>query len=279
MDYQHIQDVGILFRDRILAGADLLRDEWTPGAVSLGLVSLALVIVVFLYFRDWQRIRALNWACRNVSKANDRSSFSDQFIEVDGTFKRSSDTSRQWPASLSQSEYRRPICIAWGEYKETMVVPDNVGSEVVRNNLRPGVFFNAEDLGFEPRWWRVWPGLFVSVGLLLTFLGLIAALTAIGGNEITDDSLRELLNAASAKFIMSLTGLACSILISVAGRISTIRVEEKIRSLCHAIEERLHFQSLEEIAEEQLTALKEQGTAMRQVAMEMVAELSRPLRV
>ncbi len=159
-----------------------------------------------------------------------------------------------------------------------MVVPESSRGEVVRNNVRPSVFFNAEELEFETRWWRVWPGLFVSVGLLLTFLGLIAALTAIGGDEITDNSLRQLLNAASAKFIMSLTGLACSIVISVAGRISTNLVDKKIRSLCHVIEERLHFQSLEELAEEQLRALKEQGTAMRQVAMEMVAELSRPLK-
>ena len=278
MEYEYIQDLGIRFREIILFGADLLREEWTPGAVSLGIVGLALVVVIYLGFRDWQRARALAWARRVVSTAENRKDFAQKFIEVDRAFNLVRDSNRRWPASIAQREDRRPLGVAWGEYRETMVVPAPGSGGVVRNSLRPGAFINAEDLGFETRWWRIWPGLFVSVGLLLTFLGLIAALTAIGGDEITDDSLRELLNAASAKFIMSLTGLACSIVLTVVGRSLTNLVEERIRALCHALEKRLHFQSLEEIAEEQLATLKEQGTTMRKVAMEMVAELSRPLR-
>jgi hypothetical protein len=119
---------------------------------------------------------------------------------------------------------------------------------------------------------------FVSIGLLLTFLGLIAALTAIGGDEINDDSLRGLLNAASAKFIMSLTGLACSIFLTFLFRLRADAVDRQVRRLGHALEKRLRFQSLEEIAANQLHVMRQQDDALRRLATEMVAELARPLR-
>ena len=143
--------------------------------------------------------------------AEDRRDFVGKVVDVHREMTEARDAPEGRPGFLRASEYRRPLGVAWGEYHETMVHPEPGSDDVVRNSLRPNAFFDAEDLGFDGGWWRILPGLFVSVGLLLTFLGLIAALTAIGGAEITDDSLRELLNAASAKFIMSLTGLACSI--------------------------------------------------------------------
>ena len=77
--------------------------------------------------------------------------------------------------------------------------------------------------------WRQLPALFVSIGLLLTFLGLVAALEQTAqllGSDSTDATatvrgLTTLLNIASAKFIMSLAGLACSIVFTVVLRFST----------------------------------------------------------
>lgn len=273
-----MEQVGLSFRELILGAAGLLREEWTPGAVSLGLVALAVLAALALVFRDIQRRRALRWARRTVCRAKGRRDFVDKVVDVHRAMTEARDAPRGRPAFVRAAEYRRPLGVAWGEYHETMVHPEPESEDVVRNSLRPNAFFDAEDLGFDGGWWRILPGLFVSVGLLLTFLGLIAALTAIGGAEITDDSLRELLNAASAKFIMSLTGLACSIGLTVVLRISGESVQHEVRRLCHAIEKRLRFQSLEEIAADQLRVARDQGDAMRQVATEMVAELSRPLR-
>jgi hypothetical protein len=47
----------------------------------------------------------------------------------------------------------------------------------MRNAVRPSLFSSAEDLGFGPGWRRILPNLLLAVGLFLTFLGLIAALT------------------------------------------------------------------------------------------------------
>ncbi|HBG98570.1 MAG TPA: hypothetical protein DDY29_07525 [Rhodobacteraceae bacterium] len=273
-----MSDWGLWFRDLILGGADWLRVDWTPGAVSLFLVALALLAYAVHGWGSWQRRRALSWAIGLVERAADRASFVVELPRINRAFIQTRDSRRRWPGFLRRAEYRRPIAVAWGEYNETMVQPEQGSDDVVRNSLRPAAFFDTDDLGFGQGWWRIVPGLFVSIGLLLTFLGLIAALTAIGGDEINDDSLRGLLNAASAKFIMSLTGLACSIFLTFLFRLRADAVDRQVRRLGHALEKRLRFQSLEEIAANQLHVMRQQDDALRRLATEMVAELARPLR-
>lgn len=267
--YEQIEIWGHKFRNIILSTSDLLILEWTPGFVSLLLVSLAVIIILYLLVRDWGRLNALKSANQKISKFKDRSAFSMNFLEVDSYFK-------NWAKSRNTNKH--PLGVAWCEYMETVILPEPTSDNIVRNSLRPDVFFNTENLAFEPGWWRIWPGLFVSIGLLLTFLGLIAALTAIGGDEITDDSLRELMNAASAKFIMSLTGLACSIIMIFIGRMLSNHLEGRIQRLCHTLEKLLHYYCLEEIAKDQLNALEEQKAAIQNMATEMVAEIGRPLK-
>jgi uncharacterized phage infection (PIP) family protein YhgE len=149
----------------------------------------------------------------------------------------------------------------------------------MRNALRPSLFFNPEELGFAPGFWRVVPSLFVTVGLFLTFLGLIAALNSMDlSADRVEGSLRDLLKLASAKFIMSLTGLACSIVFTVVLRISVERVDSALNRLCADLERRLSFLSLEALASEQLTAVREQREHLRAFGLELVAELGRPLK-
>ena len=266
-----VEAFGELVRYVILTAAGLLTEPHVPGLVSAGLVSAAIVIAGWFAVRTLGRLRAIGWMRRRVERWADRRAFSAGLIELDREMIAARDEGR--------NRFRRALATAWGEYHETMIVP---GAEdmhgVVRNSWRPSSFFDSEELGFGAGFYRVYPALFVSVGLLLTFLGLIAALTAIAGGDINDESLRELLNAASAKFIMSLTGLLCSIVLTIILRIGAERIERGLRELCHAIEKRLRFESLEGIAREQLEATRQQSDAMRSVAMEMVAEIGRPLR-
>jgi methyl-accepting chemotaxis protein len=87
-----------------------------------------------------------------------------------------------------------------------------------------------------------------------------------------------LLTVASAKFIMSLTGLACSILFTIVLRFHTGQIDTEINQLNLMIEQKLTFISLESLAIDQLRALKEQKDHFKAIGMEMVAELGRPLR-
>jgi methyl-accepting chemotaxis protein len=183
--------------------------------------------------------------------------------------------------TLGTSGFGGRVAASWREFRETLVPHEEAGELVLRNSVRPSTFFNVEDLGFGPGFWRVVPSLFVSIGLFLTFLGLVSALEAIagqGGGTITAQQLNDLLTVASAKFIMSLTGLLCSILFTIVLRVGISRLEVTAHELAGEIEERLTFISLESLAVEQLSAVREQREHFRSIGLELIAELGRPFR-
>lgn len=260
----------------ILWAAGLLRESYAPGYIVLLLVITAGVFVFWLTSRDRGRLEALKWATMNIERSSNRLEFRADLVRLNQEFNKA----RNNKSKSTRATAKHALGVAWGEYFETMVVPNDSSDEAARNGLRPAVFFNINDLNFEPGLWRILPGLFVSGGLFLTFLGLIAALDAVGGGggKIDDIALTNLLSIASAKFFMSLTGLACSIVLTILGRISSHKVETKVRALCHAIEKKLLFQSLEEIGKEQLEAIKSSNDAMRHLATELVEKISAPLR-
>jgi len=179
----------------------------------------------------------------------------------------------------AETAARKSVVEAWREYRETLVPHEEGGVVILRNSVRPSLFFNSEHLGFAPGFWRIVPGLFVTIGLFLTFLGLISALNSmdLGAGKV-DASLRDLLTIASAKFIMSLTGLFCSIVFTIVLRWGVSHIEGAIHSLCGTLERRLSFISLEALAVEQLAATREQREHFRMIGLELVAELGRPLR-
>ena len=59
---------------------------------------------------------------------------------------------------------------------------------------------------------------------------------------------------ASAKFIMSLVGLLCSILFTIFLRFGSSKIDRELNNLCIEIERRLVFISLEDIGFRQLRA-------------------------
>lgn len=252
----------------MLSLASGLKDPSAPGLVTLLLI-IALVVGIIIYFRTAvARRNAILWLRRLILKT-DQTNFAEEINGLDYTVH-----------AEAKSEARKQVATAWREYRETLVAHDEGGAVTYRNSVRPSVFFNPEDLHFGPGGWRTIPGLFVSVGLFLTFLGLIAALSSMNFStpETVQTSLRELLTIASAKFIMSLTGLFCSIIFTVVLRVGMSRVERAAHFLCADIETRLTFISLEDLAVEQLRATREQRDHFRQIGLELVAELSRPLR-
>jgi len=258
--------IGLRVRSVVLNIADLLRDEAAPGLVSLFLVlCLVLAISIFSYRVAGKR-RALRQLRKEVRKYKDASELSRNIAELD---QRIDNLAKRGP-SLSVAEH-------WREFRETLV-PYELGDEVVlRNAARPSVFFNVEDLGFGAGFWRIVPGLFVTAGLFLTFLGLVAALQALSG-QIDAEGLNTLLTVASAKFIMSLTGLFCSIIFTIVLRIGMSQLEDAAHTVSSSLEQRLSFISLEALAVEQLNAVREQREHFRAIGMELVAELGRPLR-
>lgn len=267
-----VEAFGKLVVDIVIALSDLLREEHTPGLVSAALLALLVVVVLCYGYKTWRRCRALG-ALKNVvaEAAPDPEGFGDSLVRVNRKI-------QGW-ATRRASSPKRSVATAWDEYRETLVTRQEGDRSILCNSVRPSQFFNPEDLHFGVGFWRVVPGLFVTVGLFLTFLGLISALHAMNTEEgVSEEAMANLLTVASAKFIMSLTGLACSIIFTALLRFGTGWVERAIHRVNRELEERLSFLSLEGLAVEQVDATREQKEHFRRIGLELVEELGRPLR-
>ena len=166
--YEPLLDIGLAVKNLVLFLAGLLKLEAAPGLVTL-VMMLSLSVLVTLYVVTMvQRRNAVSWLLRLLKGTGDQAGFSagiDKFghqVDVEGIV-----------------GSRRALSAAWGKYRETLVAHNEGGRVIFRNAVRPSVFFNADDLHFSVGNWRIVPGLFVSIGLFLTFLGLISALSSM----------------------------------------------------------------------------------------------------
>jgi len=265
---QFVISIGEFFREFILHAAALLTHKSAPGFIAF-LLLVALVVASLAFSRRVGRQRrAIIWLRKQISAYKNEKDFSEN---IDALGAKITENAR--------SVEDRQLAHAWAEYRETFVPHEEDGDVILRNAVRPSTFLNVEDLGFGAGAWRIAPGLFVTMGLFLTFLGLISALNAMSqGDEINSATMRTLLSIASAKFIMSLTGLFCSIVFTVIFRRVYGTLLKVTHDLCGEIERKLTYISLEALAAEQLQAVREQREHFRIIGMELVAEIGRPLR-
>ena len=266
-------DLGAEVVDFIIFISGAVVTESAPGWVSLLLFAIFISIVIDTVWRSYRRQRAIS----RVESALKQSPNTEEFSEAIG------DIDREISAAKPKAREEQAIAFAWREYRETQIADDSDERPIWRNTVRPSVFFNIEDLQFGPGYWRIVPGMFVSTGLLLTFLGLIAALNEFQQaqtetGELSGEAMANFLRVAAAKFIMSLTGLSCSILFTLLLRWSISRIEDRLHHLNSAIEKRLSFLSQEDLALRQLRAIEEGRDRFREIGYELVAEFGRPLR-
>lgn len=267
-----LSNVGTAVSHLIFWASSFLTQEQAPGLVSLGIMISLLVAIAAVFFSARRKLSALNWLGSQVQKAKDEGGFA---ASVNGI-------SREARRFRNRRGFV-PVVAAWDEFRETLIEDDAASPTVLRNSVRPSSFFNLEDLHFGPGFSRYMPGLFVTIGLLLTFLGLISALQQITGlsdasPEEMRASLDRLLAAASAKFIMSLTGLFASIIFTIVLRLLAGRIESQIHRLCAALENRLSFISLEAVAMEQLEIARGQKDSFQKIGTALVADLGRSLQ-
>jgi archaellum component FlaC len=164
----------------------------------------------------------------------------------------------------------KTVCTAWQEFQKTLIVGGNSQKPTVIASVRPSDFFNPRRLLVQYDFVRAIPNYFVGLGLLGTFIGLIAALTfsAKSITEATDqESIKEALNkllvTAGAKFYISASGLVASLLLSVVIALVIRHLHHRVREINGALEERLLFASEQDIAERQLLIQQDSLTELK----------------
>lgn len=265
-------DPGTSVSQFIFWASSFLTAEKAPGLVSIGIMLTLFIAVTAVWLSASRKLKALRWLNTQIRATKDEADFAASVLKI-----------TQEAKKVRTRKGYAHITAAWDEFRETLIEDESDGRSVLRNSVRPSSFFNLEDLYFGPRFSRYIPGLFVTVGLFFTFLGLIAALRQITGlgqasPEEMRASLDGLLGAASAKFIMSLTGLLASIIFTIVLRLFTGRIEGRIHALCAELERRLTFISLEELSMEQLKIARGQKDSFMEIGTTLVAELDRSLQ-
>lgn len=267
--------LGTAVVDFVIAIAQLLtKSDSSPGIVALAFSVLLLGASILYFLRTKAQRKAILEFEGIVTSYEGIPEFAEDFSEFRTRLSEKKPISKAWGL----------LWEAWDEFCETIVPDDIDGPMRLRNSIRPGSFINVEDLGFGPGFYRILPNIFVSLGLFLTFLGLVAALhefsqsmttTEAGGSM--EGAMQNFMQIASAKFIMSLVGLLCSILFSMLLRVRSGAIDRHLHQLCLKIERRLVFVSLEDLGFRQLKAATEQREHLREIGMGMVAELQKPL--
>ncbi|RVU33941.1 methyl-accepting chemotaxis protein [Hwanghaeella grinnelliae] len=257
----------------ILALANLIVADHWPGLISV----LFLAAAAFVGGLIWYQSRAYAVAYSRARSSIVTSRKSLQNLDL---------TDIEARLNAEKSGAARKLANAFKEFRETLVVVGRGDSTEIRNSIRPSAFLNADELGFSLKAYRFFPGVFVSFGLFLTFLGLVAVLSSTADilpdgqsadQSATMNALRVLLAKASAKFTISLTGLLCSIALNIWLRSRVHRIEKEADALAVELERHIDFISLEGLAEQQLRAVKDQTADMKALITEMTVKLSEPL--
>lgn len=152
-------------------------------------------------------------------------------------------------AALSQIEramMRHPrFQTAWRLFAATLVPgPDGV----TRSQFPPSRYFNMRMLENEGMRLRLFLGLpndFVGLGLVFTFLGLVAGLYFASRSMMSQDlavarlALTQLLHAATFKFLTSIVGISISLVMSAAQRLTLERLQLVLDDIQFRIEANL----------------------------------------
>lgn len=258
-----LSSIGIFVRNIVLDFAQVLVWDPSPGLVVL-------ILLIWLVIASVQVVRRYLSRLAAIEKLRGK---------IETGLPQGREGISHWSEQLAnENGAEHSLQEAWREFDETLVF-DTKEPPNLHNSVRPSLFFNVEDLHFGSGFFRICPGLFVSVGLACTFLGLIAALqTMAKSNAITDQAMQHLLQIASAKFIMSLMGLACSIVFTMILRYLTVKLDKALNGLCGTIEKKITFVSFEQIGFDQLKAMQETREHNQALTTQLVAEIGKPLR-
>src|SRR6185437_15272271 len=245
----------------IAAFLDNFRDEHVPLRLSLAIVAAALVLLAVLVVWGavaWLRIHSLR---RLVRSTRTRPALRENFARID--------------AALSASIFGA----SWTEYRACLKQEES-GILYLRH---PDEYFGLHAIGntsFPARFFAAAHGYFIGIGLLLTFIGLVAALKFAAGGvaspdiEIAKQALNALLSAASFKFMTSIAGLGCSLVLSVAARTMTYAIENAAHGLAHDLETAMVPVFVESLAYDQLAVTRQQLARLDRLDSGFAAEIA-----
>ena len=274
-------DPGYLTLGLIRPALDLFRSE----TVAPNLSALMVIVAAGLLIGFWRlRVRpasvTLDERIAFLKQCRSPSAFYDRIDQFD--------------ALMMNAPF---LAHGWSEFIEACLFTRREGKVNIEVSIRPGVFINIDDAeyaGLRIRWFHHVSGVFVGLGLLLTFIGLVAALyfsstainlvidgshgpSGVGQTAAIQKALAQLLNTATFKFLTSIAGLGCSLVLAWFQRDWTARLERKFQELCRELERCTIIVTPEQLANRQYQELTTQSELLRELPAQLGPEIARAL--
>ena len=171
---------------------------------------------------------------------------------------------------------------AWNEFDETVIV--DADKEWITTTKRPHEYFNENSIvatHINLRLLHAIPNYLVGIGLLFTFIGLILAIhvaaSGLGSSDGGQQALKGLLQIAGYKFLSSIAGLFCSIILSFNQKHWLNDLNQKIDSICRKIEELTISITIEQLLNEDRKNQIEQTNTLKHLATEIALQISKSL--
>lgn len=259
--------IGTPIENLILLVSGIFKEDGFPGIVVF-LMVVACFILIFQMNREFHHQKKLINKLSDKIKDFSKASFAKEGPPSIGI----------WLRDQKVSYDQKKILSAWDKFEKTLISTSYSDNSYILTTVQPDYFFNTDALSFGLGRWRIIPGLFVSIGLACTFLGLIAALHQMADQQITSETMQALMKIASAKFIMSLAGLVCSIVFMIFMTRMKSLPEHALHDLVSNLDEHLSPLSLEKLGQEQLDVQQQILNVQKTMANDFVAELGRSLK-
>ncbi|MEI8393185.1 MAG: hypothetical protein WCF85_00515 [Rhodospirillaceae bacterium] len=272
---------GHLTLSLIRPALDLFRSETVaPNLSALMVVSAIVLIAVCWRGRVRPALAVLDQRIAFLKGCDSPSEFYDRIDQFD--------------LLMNESKF---LAHGWSEFIETCLFTRKEGKVSVEISIRPAVFINIEDSehsGLRVLWFHHLSGIFVGVGLLLTFIGLVAALyfsssainlvidgaqgiSAAEQTKAVQKALAQLLNTATFKFLTSIAGLGCSIVLGLFQRRWSALLEQRYQELCRELERCTLIVTPEQLANRQHHELCTQSELLRELPARIGPEFARAL--
>lgn len=262
--------------DHVFSGL-LIRLFTFPGAalyLSGSILASAILVLYTAWVRDvaplrralLRRVLAMSEQISAGTAERKRASFASNLEEVDRTM-----------AARDPGSY--VLQRAWLEYKQSFV---QLEPGVIASSAPAGAFFNGAGVGGRAMEW--WSNIFVAVGLMFTFLGIVAALgqatIAISSGQdaiAMRSALAGLLGVAAAKFWTSIAGVGTSLILRLYGRRWRTSLERLEDELCSLLDAGIRHISPQAVALRQLTELQELRLAISELLGAPKRDVNAPL--
>lgn len=271
-------DLGHQVIEAVLPLFQVFRSETVAPTIATAMVGAAVFLLVIFSVQIVRTKMRLGACISFLKKCETKADFATRFDDFDGLMQRFS-----------------PLKHAWLEYSETLL-PRHHDTKVVESTVRPGDFISlteAEHAGLRLKWFHGLSNIFVGLGLLFTFIGLVAALyfaaqaiNSAGGmgkidpaaqTQVMQSALAQLLGAATFKFWTSIAGLGSSIVLACIYRVATRWLEAQFDRLCREIERCTLTVTPELLSHRQYEELREQSAQLKEFTGQLAFNLGKAL--